>query len=89
MAIKKFRTHLNIDTVNIYIGVFWVRLNSGIYRFWAYLIWVSRGKKFVKVNTDILCKYFSFLAYQKSVQLLYETFDTLIEAITAFIVRHS
>ena len=45
------------------------------------LIWVPKlgkpGKKFhVKVNIDILCKYFSFLAYQGSVQLLYEKSDT-------------
>ena len=46
-----------------------------VYRFWAYLIWVSLGKNFVKVNTDILRKYFSFLAYQRSVQLLYETYS--------------
>ena len=38
---------------------------------------------------DISCKYFSFLAYQRSVQLLYETLDTLIEALTAFTVRQS
>ena len=29
-------------------------------------------------------KHFSFLAYQRCVQLLYETLDTLIEALTAF-----
>ena len=35
----------------------------------------------VKVNIGILCEYFSFLAYQRSVQLLYETLNTLIEAL--------
>ena len=34
----------------------------------------------MKVNKDISCIYFSFLAYQRGVQLLYETKDTLIEA---------
>ena len=38
---------------------------------------------FVKVNINILCKKFSFLVDQRSVQLLYETLDTLIEALTA------
>ena len=42
---------------------------------------------FVKVNIDISCIYFSFLAYQRSVQLFHETLDTLIEALTAFTVR--
>ena len=37
----------------------------------------------------ILNKHFSFSAYQRSVQLLYETLDTLIEALTAFTVRQS
>ena len=35
----------------------------------------------MKVNKDVLCKYFSFLAYQRSI--LYETLDTLIDALTA------
>ena len=38
----------------------------------------------MRVNTDILCNYFPLLAYQRSVQLTYETLDTLIEALTAF-----
>ena len=42
---------------------------------------------FVKVNIDILCNCFSFLVYQRSVQLLYEMLDTLIEALAAFTVR--
>ena len=29
----------------------------------------------MKVKMDILWKYFSFLAYQRSVQLLYDTLD--------------
>ena len=37
------------------------------------------GKIIVKVNIDISCKYYSVLAYL--VQLLYETLDTLIEAL--------
>ena len=41
----------------------------------------------MKVNIDISCKYFSSLAYQRSVQFLYEALDTLIEALTAFTVR--
>ena len=41
----------------------------------------------MKVNIDILCKYFSFLTYQRSVQLLYETLDILIEVLTAFTVQ--
>ena len=49
------------------------------YWFWAHLIWVL-------CETDILCEHFSFLAYQRSVQLLYETLDTLIEALTGFSV---
>ena len=35
----------------------------------------------MNVNKDVLCKYFSFLAYQRSI--LYETLDTLIDALTA------
>ena len=38
----------------------------------------------MKVNIDISCNYFHFLAYQGSVQLTYETLDTLIEALIAF-----
>ena len=38
-------------------------------------------------NIDI-CKYFSFLVYQRSAQLLHETLDTLA-ALTAFAVTHS
>ena len=41
----------------------------------------------MKVKMDILWKYFSFLAYQRSVQLLYDTLDTLIVALTAFTVK--
>ena len=66
---------------------------TAIYQFWAHLIWgyklVKPGNFFVKVNMGILNKHFSFLAYQRSVQLLYETLDTLIAALTAFTVRQS
>ena len=41
----------------------------------------------MKVKMDILWKYFSFLAYQRSVQLLYDTLDTLIVDLTAFTVK--
>ena len=41
----------------------------------------------MKVNIDISCKCFSLLVYQRSVQLLHETLDTLIKALTAFTVR--
>ena len=47
----------------------------------------ARGKKFVKVNIDTWCKSFSFLAHQRNVQFLYDTLDTLIEALGAFTVR--
>ena len=61
-----------------------------VYWFWAHLIWVPKlgetGEKIVQVNIDIWCKYFSVL-YQRSVQLLYEMLETLIEALTAFTVR--
>ena len=68
---------------------------TAVYRFWVHLIWALKlGKTGKKVfceskHMDISCKYFSFLAYQRSVQLLYETLDTLIEALTAFTVRQS
>ena len=38
----------------------------------------------MKISIDIWCKYFSFLTYQRSVLLFYETLDTLIEALAAF-----
>ena len=38
----------------------------------------------MKVNIDISFKYFSFLVYQRSVQFLYKTLDTLIEAFDSF-----
>ena len=65
-----------------------------VYRFWAHLIWMQKSgkpmkKNFVKVHIDVLCKYSSFLAYQRSVQLLHETSDTFIEALTAFTMRQS
>ena len=65
-----------------------------VYRFWTHLIQVPKLSKpwkkcFVKVNLDILCKYFPFLAYQRGAQLLYETLDTLIEALTDFTVKQS
>ena len=51
---------------------------------------VKPGKNsYMKVNIDNSCKYFSFLAYQRTVQLLYETLDTSIEDLTAFTVRQS
>ena len=43
----------------------------------------------MKVNKDISRKYFSFLAYQRSLQFLYETLDTLIETLTAFTDRQT
>ena len=53
----------------------------------GYIIWVPkvREKFFLKVNIDILCKCFLFLAYQRSAQLLYETLYTSIEALTALV----
>ena len=61
---------------------------KAVYRFWALLIWAPKlgklgVKKFVKVNIDISCK------YQRSAQLLYETLDISIEALTAFTVTQS
>ena len=44
---------------------------------------------YMKVNIDNSCKYFSFVAYQRTVQLLYETLDTSIEDLTAFTVIQS
>ena len=35
----------------------------------------------LKANIDILCLDFSFLAYERSLQLLFETLDTSIEAL--------
>ena len=65
-----------------------------VYQFWAHLIWAPklgkpRKKTSVKVNIDISCKYFSFLVYQRSAQLLHKMLDTLIEALTAFTVTQS
>ena len=47
---------------------------TGVYQFWVHLIWVPKlGKSLgnffvcVKVNIDILCKYFSLLAYQRCI----------------------
>ena len=48
-----------------------------------------RGKYFGKVNLDVSCKYFSYKAFQRSVQHICEMLDTLIEALTAFTVRQS
>ena len=67
-------------------------VRTAVYRFWAHLILPPKlgksGKKnFVKVNIDISCKYSSFLAYRRRVQLLYEMLDTLIEALAAFTMR--
>ena len=64
-----------------------------VYRFWAHLIGAPKlgkpGEKiFVKVNRYFV-QILSFLAYQRSVQLIYETLDTLIEALTAFTVKQS
>ena len=72
----------------------WYIRNTVVYQFFAHLIWVPKlgkpeEKVFVNVNIDILCKCFSFLAYQRSMQLLYETLDTLIETLAAFTVRQS
>ena len=66
---------------------------TAIYQFWAHLTWAPKTVKpgnffFMKVNIDILLKYFSFSAYKRSVQLLYETLDILIEALTVFTVRN-
>ena len=65
---------------------------TAVYLFWAHLFLMSklgkpRKKKFVKVTIDVSCKYLSFLACQRSVKLLYEGLDTLIEALAAFTVR--
>ena len=46
-------------------------------------------KSFCDSKRNISCKYFSFLVYQRIVQLLYETLDTFIEALTALTVRQS
>ena len=35
----------------------------------------------MKVNKDVSCIYFSFLAFQRGAQRLYETKDTLIKAL--------
>ena len=43
----------------------------------------------MKLNIDISCKCLSFLLYHRSVELSYETLDTLIEALTAFTVSSS
>ena len=43
----------------------------------------------MKVSIDIFGKYFSFIAYQRSVQLLYETLGTLIKALAPFTVSLS
>ena len=67
-----------------------------VYQFWAHLghnLGAKTGKAgeffFVKVSIDISFKYFSFLAYKRKVQLLYEMLGTLIEALTTFTVRQS
>ena len=48
---------------------------TAVYRFWAHLIWKPKlgkpGEKHPCESKQISCKCFSFLAYQKSVQLLY------------------
>ena len=59
------------------------------YRFWAYLIWARKlgkpvGKIFVKLNLDISCKYFSYLAFQKIVQLICETLDKFNRSFDSF-----
>ena len=46
------------------------------------------GKKFCE-SKHVSCKYFSFLTYQRSIEILYETLDTLIEALPAFTVSLS
>ena len=47
---------------------------TAVYRFWAHLIWEPKlgkaGQKKLCERKLILCKQFSFLAYQKSVKLL-------------------
>ena len=62
---------------------------AGVYRFWVPKLVKPEKKVFVKANIDIFRKYFSFLAYQRSVRLLYETLETLRKALRVFIVRHS
>ena len=78
------------ETTRGYFRSAWI----AVYQFWTHLIWMPKlvkpGKNsYMKVNIDNSCKYFSFLAYQRTVQLLYETLDTSIEDLTAFTVRQS
>ena len=78
----------------LYIGRYFRSIWTVIYQFWTHPTGTPKlnkpGKNFlVKVNIDISCKYFSFLAYQRTVQLLYEILDTLIADLTFFTVRQS
>ena len=41
----------------------------------------------MKINIDTLCKCFSYVASQRSLQPLYEMLDPLIEALMVFTVR--
>ena len=71
----------------------YVHLDSGIPILGTSNLGAKTGKPgeffFVKVSIDILFKYFSFLAYKRKVQLLYEMLGTLIEALKTFTVRQS
>ena len=72
--------------------VFWVDLNSGIPILGISNLGIQLRQawgKFFRQSEHRYFVYFSFLAYQKSVQLLYETLNTLIEALATFTVRQS
>ena len=53
----------------------------------GHLIWKSKLCKPGKMFCENKLKYFSFLAYQRSLQILYEMLDMLIETLAAFTVR--
>ena len=80
---------LNTSKINMSTRGYFRSIWTAVYQFWAHVIWEPKLGKPGEKNPckQILCKYFSFLAYQESVPLLYETLDTLIEALTAFTVR--
>ena len=43
----------------------------------------------VKVDVEISCDYFSFLDFQRSAQVLYETLNSLVAALVTFTARKS
>ena len=63
-------------------GVFQVRLDSGIPILGTSNLAVQITLAWEKVSIDISCIHFSFLGYKRSVQLLYETLDTLIVSLS-------